>query len=51
MKPIKLAETIDRHFPQPKGNRGFNPFLFLQTFIMKAASTWMMCAISAMTTH
>ncbi len=34
MKSINLAETVDQHFPQPKSNRGFNPSLFLQTFIL-----------------
>ncbi|MEY8238782.1 MAG: IS1380 family transposase, partial [Cycloclasticus sp.] len=34
MKSINLADTIDQSFPQPKGNRGFKPSLFLQTFIL-----------------
>ncbi len=34
MKSIKLPESIDNYFPQPKSNRGFKPSLFLQTFIL-----------------
>jgi hypothetical protein len=34
MQSIRLADTIDQHFPLPKSNRGFNPSVFLQTFIL-----------------
>jgi len=34
MSTIRLADTIDQHFPLPKSNRGFNPSIFLQTLIL-----------------
>jgi hypothetical protein len=34
IQSINLADTIDRSFPLPKSNRGFNPSTFLQTLIL-----------------
>jgi hypothetical protein len=34
MQSIRLADTVDQSFPLPKSNRGFNPSVFLQTFIL-----------------
>lgn len=34
MESLKLSERIDKHFPLPKSNRGFNPSIFIQTLIL-----------------
>ena len=34
MASLNLSERIDRHFPQPKSNRGYPPSVFIQTFLL-----------------
>lgn len=34
MRSMKLSERIDKTFPLPKSNRGFNPSVFFQTLIL-----------------
>lgn len=34
MESLQLYERIDRHFPLPKSNRGFNPSTYLKTFML-----------------
>lgn len=34
MDTLDLAERIDKHFPQPNSNRGFQPSEFIQAFIL-----------------
>jgi len=34
MNKLKLGERIDKHFPQPKSNRGYKPSAFIETFIL-----------------
>jgi len=34
METLQLSERIDKAFPLPKGNRGFNPSVFIETLIL-----------------
>ena len=34
MEQLKLSELIDKHFPLPKSNRGYNPSVFIQTLML-----------------
>ena len=34
MDTLSLAERIDKHFPQPKSNRGYKPSEFIKTLIL-----------------
>lgn len=34
MASLQLAEHVDRHFPQPKSNRGFSPSVYVQAFML-----------------
>ena len=34
MESLKLAERIDKHFPLPKSNRGYQPSAFIKTLVL-----------------
>ena len=34
MESMQLAERVDKHFPKPKNNRGFNPSIYIQTLVL-----------------
>jgi hypothetical protein len=34
MESMQLAERVDKHFPNPKSNRGFMPSVYIQTLVL-----------------
>ena len=34
MNRLQLGACVDKHFPQPKSNRGFKPSRYIQTFML-----------------